>query len=301
MKRRTNATAFAFLAPSLVGFGIFVLIPLIGAVALSFFRWDLFHPPQFVGLKNFSSLLGWSRHHGGIVFSDSRVWRYFGNTFFFMLAIPVSIGASLGLAVVLNQKLPGRAFFRTVFFIPSICTGVGTMLLWKFLYNPQFGPVNRLLAAIGINGPAWLESYHWAKPAIMVMNVWAAMGGTNMILYLAALQNVPPELYEAAQIDGAGTWRRFLHVTVPTLGPTTLFITTIAIIEGFQGEFDSAYIMTRGGPDGSTTTLSYYIFQHAFEWFNVGYACSIAVVLLLLVLIVTGIHWRLFGRTVNYG
>lgn len=298
--RRYNRSAFGFLAPSMVGFALFVFAPVVAAIALSFFRWDLFNAPEFVGLRNFAALLGWREANGIYQARDPRFWDYLGNTFYFMLAIPISVVGSLGLAVLLNQKLPGRVFFRTVFFIPSICTGIGILLLWKFLYNPHFGIINQGLQTIGITGPAWLQSYSWAKPAIMLMNIWTAVGGTNMILYLAALQGVPVELHEAAQLDGAGAWKRFLHVTLPAISPTTFFILTIAIIEGFQGEFDSAYVMTQGGPDGSTTTLSYYIYRHAFQWFNVGYASAISVVLLGVVVAVTLLKWRFVGKRVYY-
>ena len=295
MSRRSNIAGFTFLAPSLIGFLVFVVLPVLGALGLSLFRWDVFHRPRFVGLQNFWNLLGWSGSGAALELNDPRFWNYLGNTLFFMLAIPFSIAASLLLAIVLNQKLPGRAMFRTIFFVPSVCAGVGILLLWKFLNNPEFGLINRGLQVLGISGPMWLQSYHWAKPAIMIMNIWAAMGGTNMILYLAALQGVPGELYEAAQIDGAGAWRQFVSVTLPMLNPTTFFILTVSIIDGFQGEFDAAYVMTQGGPDGSTTTLSYYIYRHAFEWFNMGYAATIAVVLFAFELAVTLLKWRHLG------
>lgn len=300
MRRSQHKTALLFLAPSGIGFGVFIVAPVLAAIALSFFRWDLFHAPQFVGLKNFLSLLGWSWIDGKLEANDPRFWRFLGNTFFFMLAIPFSVAGSLGLAVLLNQKFRGRVFFRTIYFIPSVCTGIGILLLWKFLYNPQFGAINAALQTLGFHGPGWLQDYSWAKPAIMSMNVWATIGGTNMILFLAALQGVPAELHEAAQLDGAGAWGRFFHVTLPAISPTTFFVVTIAIIEGFQGEFDAAYVMTQGGPDGSTTTLSYYIYRHAFEWFNVGYASAISVVLLLMVVTVTLLKWRFVGKRVYY-
>lgn len=300
MKRGQHITALAFLAPSGIGFAVFIVAPVLAAMILSLYRWDLFHAPEFVGLTNFKRLLSWTVVEGKLAPTDPRFWHFLGNTFFFMLAIPFSVAGSLALAVLLNQKLQGRVLFRTVFFIPSICTGIGILLLWKFLYNPQFGAINGILQTAGIHGPGWLQDYFWAKPAIMLMNVWATAGGTNMILFLAALQGVPAELHEAAQLDGAGAWSRFRHVTLPAISPTTFFILTIAIIEGFQGEFDAAYVMTQGGPDGSTTSLSYYIYRHAFEWFNVGYASAISVVLLVMVVTVTLLKWRFVGKRVYY-
>lgn len=292
-RRRANLTAAAFLAPSIVGFAVFTLVPVFGAVVLSLYRWDIFNPAEFVGFDNFRRLL--IDAPGRSTPGDPAFWKALGNTLFFMMQIPVTMVASLLLAIALNTRLPGRTLFRTVYFIPTICSGVGLFLLWKFVYNPEFGVLNQTLAWVGINGPRWLQDYHWAKPSIMLMNVWIAAGGTNMILYLAGLQGISPELYEAAGMDGAGAWHRFWHVTVPGLRPTTFFILTISIIGGFQGEFDAAYVMTQGGPAGATTTISYYIYQHAFEWFNMGYAAAVSMVLFAIILTVTLLHWRYGG------
>ncbi len=300
LERKRNGIAMLFLAPNIVGFAVFTLIPVIAAIALSLFEWNLFHPPKFVGLGNFINLLGWHKEKAGWVANDPEFWKYLGNTLFFMLAIPVNMAGSMFLAIVLNQKLRGRTFFRTIFFLPSICAGVAIMLLWKWLYNPEFGLINYLLARIGIDGPRWLEDYYWAKPAIMIMGTWAAVGGTNMILYLAGLQGIPPELYEAADIDGANSWQKFRYITYPALMPTTFFIFITSVIGGFQGGFEAAYVMTGGGPAGATTTVSYYIYNHAFQWFNMGYAAAIAVVLFVIVLIVTLINWKYGGRKVEY-
>ena len=292
MSPRRTPTAYLFLLPNLAGFALFVVLPVLAALALSFFRWDLFHPPRFIGLRNFVQLLGQSMEENGqSQWNDPRFWRFLGNTLFFMIGIPFNMASALALAVLLNQKLPGRTIFRTIFFLPTVCMGVGLMLLWRFMFNPDAGIVNGALHAIGITGPSWL-SYHWAKPTIMLMNLWVAMGGTNMILYLAGLQSISPELYEAAHIDGASAWGRFWQITLPSLRPTSFFILITSIIAGFQGEFDSAYVMTQGGPDGATTTLSYYIFNHAFQWFNLGYASAVSVMLFLAVLSATLLNWR---------
>lgn len=290
-----GGVAALFLLPNLLGFLVFLLIPLLAALALSLFQWDLFHRPHFVGLANFINLLGWhydpETHQ--LLFNDPRFWKYLWNTLYFLLVIPVSLLASLILAVVLNQKLRGRTIFRTIFYLPTICAGVGVYLLWMYLLNDQFGLINRALEAVGIPGAPWLSGYHWAKPALMIMMVWISMGGTGMILYLAGLQGIPPELYEAANLDGAGTIQKFRHITIPMVAPTTLFLLITSLIGGFQGGFDMAFVMTSGGPDGSTTTLSYYIYNHAFEWFNMGYASAIAVVMFAVILIATWITWKL--------
>jgi len=300
VKRRRNLIALAFLAPNLLGFLVFTLVPVVAALALSLFRWDIFHSPRFVGLRNFAELLGWSREDGGLAWNDDLFWQCLGNTFFLMMAIPMTMAASLFIAVVLNQKLRGRVFFRTIFFLPHICAGIGLFLLWKCLYNPDFGLINKFLALFGIAGPDWLGSYHWAKPALMFMNVWIEMGGISMIIYLAALQGISPELYEAADIDGAGRWSKFRHITWPMLAPATFFILVTSVIIGFQSGFNSAYGMTQGGPNGATPTIDYYIYNNAFQFFNMGYAAAIAVVLFAIIMVVTMINWRFGGKAVSY-
>jgi multiple sugar transport system permease protein len=297
MRWRNTITAFAFLSPSLFGLLIFTFVPVFAALALSLSGWDLFHSPKFVGLQNYQSLLGGTDDGQ---WSDPRFWTSLWNTLFLLLVIPLNIASSLFLAMILNQRLPGRAIFRSALFLPSICAGVALLLLWKCLLDPQFGLINRSLATIGIAGPGWLTSYRWAKPAIMLMSWWAAMGGPNMVIYLAALQAVPTHLYEAAKIDGAGGFGRFVHVTLPMISPTTFFILITSLIAGFGGEFDAIYVMTQGGPDGGTSTLTFYLYNHGFQWFNMGYAAAIAVILFGLILFVTLACWYLVGRRVHY-
>jgi len=196
--------------------------------------------------------------------------------------------------------------FRTLFYLPTFTAGVALMVLWKALYNPQTGPINVGLGAFfegfGLGAerarellPQWLASVHWAKPALIFMGVWTAIGGTNMLLYLAGLANIPPQLLDAAQVDGAGRWAKFRHVVWPQLAPTTFFISIMSIIGGLQGGFEQARVMTQGGPAGSTTTLSYYIYNKFFEDLDLGYAAAISWVLFALIFIATAINWR-FGR-----
>lgn len=298
--KKSNLGGFAFLCPNIIGFALFTFLPVLFAVGLSFFTWDLFHTAKFVGLRNFWDILGWYRDEGGIRANDPLFWSYLWNTLFLMLGIPLNMAASLFLASMLNQKLAGRNFFRVLFYLPSICMGVGVLLLWKFLLNAEFGLINQLLAVVCVEGPAWLTDYQWAKPAIMLMTLWGVMGGADMIIYLAGLQAIPPSLYEAAAIDGASKWNQFRHITLPMLAPTSFFIFITALIGGFQGGFDAAYIMTKGGPDGSTMTISYYIFNHAFQWFNMGYASALSVILFVLVLAVTLLNWKYSRRDVEY-
>lgn len=295
--RRSVLGAYAFLLPNFAGFLLFVLVPLCFSLVLAFCEWNLLEwPPRFVGFRNFHRLL----------FEDRDFWVYLYNTVFLMMVIPLNIAGSLVLALCLNRAVRGISLFRVVFLMPTFVAGVALCLLWKWLLNTDFGLINTLITTVGSwfgqtwQGPDWLGTKVWAKPALMLMGFWTAVGGINMILYLAGLQGISPELYEAARIDGASTWQQFRYVTWPLLAPTTFFIGIMGIIGGFQGGFEAAYVMTRGGPDGATTTVSYYIYINAYEYYRMGYASAIAWVLFLLVFTVTVINWRFGGHRV-YG
>jgi multiple sugar transport system permease protein len=232
---------------------------------------------------------------------NGRFWYFVGNTFYLLLGLPISMACSLGLAVLLNQTLPWRNLFRLAFFLPSIVGGVGIYLLWKWIFNADFGLINQVISLVyPPGGPEWLESSAWAKNALILMNIWATAGGANMVLYLAALQNVDSSLYEAARIDGAGRWRQFLAITWPMVSPTTAFILTMGIIGGFQGGFDAAFVMTRGGPAGATTTLSYFIYENGFRHFYMGRAAAASWLLFLMVFCLTLVNWKWMARRVNY-
>lgn len=231
---------------------------------------------------------------------DPKFWFTLYNTMFFMIGIPISMACSLGLAILLNRKIAGRVVYRTLLFLPSVATGVAMFLVWRWIYNPNVGLLNAGLDAIGVlgaNKPDWLGDPLLVRPAIIAMGVWTAMGGTNMILFLAGLQGIDPTLYEAAEIDGAGHWAKFRHITWPQLRPTTFFILTTSLIGGFQ-MFDQAYVMTNGGPEGATTTIVYYIYQQMFRFQRMGYAASIAIVLFFVILAVTLLNWWV-GRRSN--
>ena len=295
-KAKENLVAMSYLAPNLSGFMVFTLIPVFLAFALSLFSWDIFHEPVFVGFDNFRDLLGFTRSNGSMVPNDPEFWQYLGNTLFLMIGIPLNMLVSLMIAILLNRKLRGIGFFRTAFYLPTICGGGGLYLLWGFIFTPEIGIMNRALELIGITGLPWLTDYYWAKPTFILIGLWGAMGGNNMLLYLAGLQGIPPELYEAARVDGASKMQQFVHITVPMLAPTSFFIFVMGVIHGFQSGFDTAFILTQGGPAGATTTLSYYIYNHAFVWFNMGYAAAISLVLFGMVLIITVINWRIGGK-----
>lgn len=297
---------YAFILPNFVGFLIFTSLPVVASFLLAFFEWDVITPwqqSQFVGFDNFSKLLGFHSEQGAWLANDPDFWHYLYNTAFLMLGIPISMAASLVLALVMNKKIKGIVFFRTIYFLPSICAGVALYMLWRWIFNPEFGLLNTIIRTLSgdlLNGPKWLESVSWSKPALILMGIWTNMGGYNMILYLAGLQGIHPELYEAAEIDGANEWQKFWSVTWPMLSPTTFFIFVMSVIGGFQGGFEAAYVMTGGGPAGSTTTIDYYIFNNAYVWFKMGYAASIAWVLFAIIFVVTLLNWKFGGKVVHY-
>ena len=308
--KNQNKAAFFFLLPNFVGFLIFALGPVVVAAGMGFYRYQLASgAPVFIGLDNFADLVLFKKVDGEWVARDPYFWKYLGNTLFLMLNIPLAMAGSLLLAVLLNKELPGRIFFRTLFFIPHLCTGIAIYMVWKMLltYEPNVGIINGLLWQVfGVLGiaperaaallPGWLIDASWAKPALIIMFIWASVGGYNMVLYLAGLQNIPLELYEAAEMDGAGWWSQLVHITVPQLAPTTFFILVTSIIGGLQGGFEAAYVMTGGGPEGSTTTMSYYIYTQAYEQLEVGYAAAISMVLFALIFAATLLNWRYGGK-----
>ncbi len=306
-----------FLLPNFLGFLLFTAGPVIFTFGAAFTNWDLqkLEPFRFTGLENFITLFG-----------ESQFWLYLVNTLYFLLGMPMAIMGSLFAAVLLNQKLKGIVVYRTLLYLPSVTSGVAVMIMWKALYNPDFGPVNAIMESVvhalgfaHFKGPAWLQSTQnvlslgiehvgidpkqWglgAREAIIFMGIWAAVGGGNMLLYLAALGNVPKELTEAAELDGAKPWKVFWSVTWPQLAPTTFFIIVMSFIGGLQGGFEQARVMTNGGPGGTTTTLSYYIYNKAFTEYQMGYASAVSLVLFAIILGVTAMNWKFGNQEVSY-
>ena len=295
-----TSTGIFFLLPNFLGFLAFVLIPVLASFLLSFFKCDLLQARNiltwhFIGLQNFVNLLGFSVENGSIKAHDPEFWSFLWNTLFLMLKIPVIITLSLGLALLLNRKVKGRVFFRTIYFLPTICAGTALYILWRWIFNAHFGLLNLTISKLSmgsISGPPWLVNPNWAKPSFILMNTWLEMGGINMLIYLAALHTIPRAYYEASALDGAGSWDRFRHITWPLLGPTTSFVLIINLINGFQEGFQQAHIMTQGGPAGSTTMLSYYIYKQAYVWNHMGYAAAVSWILFTVIIIVTAISWK---------
>ncbi len=300
-KRREALTAYAFLAPNFIGFLAFTSVPVVISLIMSFTHWNIFKPPTWIGFENYRALLWFHTENGHLVANDPEFWKYVGNTLFLMIGIPIGMAGSLIVALMMNRKLKGIVIYRTIFFLPTVCSGVALLILWKYLYNADIGLINQCLRAIGVaNPPDWLGTVAWAKPALILMGLWGGLGGVNTILYLAALQGVPSSYYEAAEIDGAGPWAKFWAVTWQMISPTTFFILIMSIIGGFQSGFMTANIMTGGGPAGSTKTVEYCLYQTAFEKFNMGYASAVAWFLFAVILILTLCTWRLGGRVVTY-
>lgn len=301
-------TVLFFLLPNFIGFLAFTFLPILVSLVLSFFKCDLLQTKdilswEFVGLKNFTALLGFYRDAGVLKANDPEFWKFLWNTIFLMLKIPVTILFSLVLAIILNKPLKGRIIFRSIFFLPTICTGTALFMLWRWIFNADFGLLNLFLNKItagGFHNVKWLADPYLAKISFILMNVWTEMGGINMLIYLAALQSIPQEYHEAGALDGAGPWQRFWHITWPLLGPTTFFILIINLINGFQEGFQQAHIMTQGGPAGSTTMLSYYIYNQAYVWNHMGYAAAISWVLFSVVLLITAASWKYGNKTVYY-
>lgn len=285
---RDAAWAHLLLFPTYIGLFGLVLGPIVAGFVISFFRWDIITPPEFIGLGNYQGLI-----------RDDFFWKALRNTLYYVVgSIPPAIALALLLALALNQPLRGRAIFRTVYFIPVVSSTVAIAVLWGWMYNTQIGLFNYLLSFLGLPRIPWISSETWAMPAVIIMSVWKGLG-YNMILFLAGLQGIPEDYYEAAKIDGASAFRRFRDITLPLLSPTTFLVAILAIISSFQ-VFEQTYILTGGGPSSSTLTVVLMIFLRGFQDFRMGYASALAYILFAIVFMVTLLQWRLQRRWVHY-
>jgi multiple sugar transport system permease protein len=286
---KSTLNAYLYLAPTILGLLIFSAGAIIASFFISFTNWQLVLPPVWVGLKNYTTL-----------FQMPEFWQVLRNTVYYTVGyVPLAVTLPLLMAILVNQKLRGITFFRTTYFLPVVTSGVAIALVWGWMYNPSFGVINYLLETLfGIEGPRWLADPKWAMPSLIIIGVWHSVG-YNMVIYLAGLQGIPQELYEAARIDGASRWRLFWHITVPLITPTAFFILVLSLIGSFQ-VWTITYLLTQGGPANSTLTLSYYIYQQGFEWFHMGFAASLAYVLFAIVFVVTMIQFRLQKQWVFY-
>ncbi|HKP08752.1 MAG TPA: sugar ABC transporter permease [Microbacterium sp.] len=276
LRLRNTLIGWSFILPNFIGFGLLTLVPIVVLFYMSFTNWNVFGTANWVGLANFQRLMG----------DGSFQIAVFNTLYYSVLHIPLTIVVALGLALLLNNKLRGVAFFRTAAFFPYITSIVAIAVVWNLLFSPEYGPVNEFLRFIGIqNPPGWLTSPEWAMPAVVIVSTWRDMG-YYMILFLAGLQTVPRELHEAARMDGANVWQRFVNVTLPCLRPTMFFVTVMLTINSFK-IFDLILVMTDGGPGQSTLVMSQFIYRKGFEESQFGYASAAAVVLFFMCIIVT--------------
>ncbi len=284
---RPGLWALFFLAPSLVGFLLFTLGPVVASLVLSTTQWDLIGSPHFVGLRNYREILG-----------DAVFGRVAVNTVAYSGGVvPLLLVVSLALALVLNREFRGRTLYRTVFFMPVVSSTVAVAMVWRWIYAP-FGAINAGLTALGLPAIEWLTSTRWAMPSVILMSVWQSMG-YSMVIFLAGLQGIPQHLYDAAAVDGATGWRRFRYITLPLLSPTTFFVVVMAVITTFQ-VFGQVYILTGGGPAFATSTIVYYIYERAFLSLHMGYASALAWVLFAAIFGLTLAQIRLQRRWVTY-
>jgi multiple sugar transport system permease protein len=292
MARQEERAAYLFLLPWLIGLVVFLLGPIIASVLISMTNWNIISDAEWVGLANYQEML----------FDDRNFWQSIRVTLYYTaLSVPLYLVAGLALSLLLNLRLKGMYAFRTILYLPSVLSGVAVAVLWISLLNPDFGAVNWALRGIGVdNPPRWLSSPTWAVPSMVLVGLWSVGGGA--IIYLAGLQNIPPQLYEAATIDGASAWQRFVHITIPMLTPTLFFVLITSLIGAFQ-VFDTAFILGQGSRGGVSGALRFYLLNLWNEGFRngrMGYASALAWVLVLLAAIVIIVMFRTSARWVYY-
>lgn len=289
MRRTPTIYVLIFLLPSLIGFTIFNIIPIASSLGLAFSEWNLMSPIRFVGVENFTRMLT----------QDNLFWPTLGRTIYYStLSIPLGIATSLLLALAMNRPLKGIAGFRVAYFVPFVSSMVAVAMVWRWLYNDQFGLINTALMTIGLQPQSWLNDARLVIPSLVVMDVWKG-AGFGMLIYLAALQAIPEQLYEAASVDGANAFTKFFKITLPLLGPAHFYMLVTGIIGGFQ-VFDSVYLMTKGGPGMASRVYAFNLYNTAFRQFEMGYAAAMAWFLFLVIFGVTLLQFRNLGGKVQY-
>lgn len=289
-RRREAIAGYLLLLPWILGFALFVAGPLIASAALSFTAFDVARPPRFVGLDNYINAFT----------TDDRFLDSLKLTFVYaIISVPLALFGSLMLALLLNQRLRGTSFYRTFFFLPSLTPAVAVAILWTWLLQPDVGLFNYGLSLVGITGPKWLGSTEWAMPSLIVIALWTGIGGNRMMIFLAGLQGVPQELYDAADIDGAGAVQKFRHITLPMISPTMFFNLVLGVIAALK-VFTVAFIATGGGPAFSTWFIALHIWSQAFKYLEMGYASALAWIFTVILLILTAIQFRLSRHWVYY-
>ncbi|MGG4445634.1 sugar ABC transporter permease [Brevibacillus sp. HB1.2] len=292
MKRNDWFWAYLMIAPTLIGLSVFYLWPIVQTIYLSFTKWGGFGKYKWAGLHNYE-----------LLFKDPYLWIALKNTLIYtVIAVPVGIAISIFIAVLLNQKIKGITIYRTLYFLPVVTMAAAVAMVWRWLYNADYGLINYLLGLVGIEGPRWISDPAIALYAVIIVAVWSSIG-YNMVIFLAGLQGIPRSYYEAAEIDGAGPVRMFFKITLPLLTPSIFFVSITSLIGAFQ-VFDLIYLMLgskMGNPaTEQTQTMAYLFFTNGFESGNGGYAAAVAVVLLVMILIVTAIQMKLQKKWVHY-
>ncbi len=287
MARRESTMFYLLISPWIIGFLLFTVGPMLFSFYMSFHEWPLREPPTWTGLGNY------------LKFPTDFVWvKALQVTVTYVLgAVPTGMVIAFALAVLLNQQIPAKSTFRTIFYLPSLVPATANSIIWLFVLNPQIGIINTLLRYVGIQGPPWLGSSKWALPALIIMSLWGVGGA--MVIYLAGLQGIPEHLYEAAKIDGAGMLRQFIHVTLPLMTPVIFFNLIMGVIGTFQ-VFNQAYIMTRGGPARATYFYVYYLYRNSFDYYRMGYGSAMAWFLFAVILVLTLLNFGLSKRWVFY-
>lgn len=285
---RKTITICFFLAPTVAGFLLFSLTPILRSSYLAFTSWNILQPPTWVGTENFRQLL-----------LSEEFWRVMRNTgVYIVLYLPLILLASLAVAALLNRDFRGVTVYKVLFFLPVLTSWVAGSLIWRWILNYRYGIVNIYLGYLGIHGPAWLDDPKWAMFGVVLASVWKDMGFFGLI-FLAALRGINQEYYEAAQIDGAGGWRRFLHITLPLVSPTTFFVLVNCLINSFQ-VFAQVMVMTQAGPAGATQVIMERIYRYAFQFYKMGYAAALSWMLFIFIFVMTWIQWKLQKKWVNY-
>lgn len=296
MEKRFFWIGLLFVSPWLIGFLLFKVFPIISAIYYSFTDYNIFQPPQWVGLKNYTTL-----------FQDKLFWKSLGNTAYItLIGLPLGLIVALALAVLLHQKVRGLPFFRTLFYLPTVVPVVASAMLFLWVLNPEYGLLNVGLRFLGIEGPSWLSDPDWTKMSLIMMDCWRC--GTTMIIFLSALESVPQSFYEAAELDGAGPWTRFWKITIPYISPTIQFTVIMGLISSFQ-YFTQAYVFASvsqmgqsiaGGPKNSMLFYSLYLYQQGFSYMKMGYASAMALILFVIVMVVSFFALRVMEKRVNY-
>jgi multiple sugar transport system permease protein len=272
--RREERAFYLFVSLWIIGFLLFDAGPILASLLISFTNWSALSDPAWIGARNYQKMFG-----------DALFYKALWNSLYFGFgSVGLGMIGAFLLALLLNQKVAGMSFFRTVFYLPSVVSGIAVAILWIMILHQDFGLINSALAWFGIEGPGWLVQPEWAMPALIMMSLWGV--GGSMVIYLAGLQSVPTHLYEAAQIDGAGSWGKFWNVTVPMMSPVIFYNLIVGFIASIQG-FVLVLIMTNGGPANATLVYGLYLYRQAFQFFDMGYASALAWVLLVVIMAIT--------------